>query len=236
MGTYTLGDVVNAVSATIPRVSEEKYVDLIANGTQASIWNRFDWRETIGKVPPFWCVPDQQDYGAPAVIIPDDFLGIRKGYQISILNYPQVPAILQPIREIDITGSRAIADAVSYNKDTQTFRISRLPLGSMCAPNWLIALTYKRKPTKITKANYATFPLFSEDQYFDVWVSVMKAVATEYVPNIPNKDALLQAATIALLKMASNEGFNLGETPVAPSEALASRNWGQGGGAGVWLN
>lgn len=234
MYTYTLGDVINAASASIPRIAEEKYVDIISNATQAAIWSRFDWRETMGVVPPFWCVPDQQDYGAPAVIIPADFLGIRKAFQFNLQTYPQQPGILAPLRELDITGARGPSDAIAYNKDTQKFRLSRLPDGGMSSPKWVVSASYKKRPTKITKSNYATFPLFSDDQYFDVWVSQMKAAATKFVTTLTNKDQLLQEATIDLLKMASNEGMNLGDTPIAPAESLAGSSWGPGSGGGLW--
>lgn len=233
--TYYIGDVINAVSGTIPKVSEDKFIDLIANGTQSAIWNRFDWRETIADFNGFWCIPDQQDYGAPSVIVPTDFAGLRKAQQFQISNWPQIFWDLKIVRELPVNGNRSISDAISYNKSTQSFRLSRRPTGDMAAGNWMVTGEYKILPTKITKLNYATFALFSDDEYFDVWVAMMKAVATKYVPNIPNKDALLQEATIELLKMASNEGFNLGETPIAPAEALAGSLFGGYSGGGSWL-
>jgi hypothetical protein len=232
--TYNLGDVVNAAAATIPRISEAKYVDLICNGTQQAIWDRFDWRETIAALPPFWCVPDQQDYGAPEVIVPTNFSGLRKAQMFQIQQWPEIYWDLKCLRELPVNGARGISDSISYNKSTQSFRLSRRPTGNMAAGNWMVSGDYKILPTKVTKANYTTFPLFSDDKYFDVWLAMMKAVATKYVPSIPNKDSLLQEATIELLKMASDEGFDLGETPIAPSEGLVTGYYGNAGAGGPW--
>lgn len=231
--THTLGDVVNYVSALIPRTAEDKWVDAICNMTQARIWNRFDWRETIAELPPFWLIPDVQDYGAPAVDVPADFQGLRKAFLVDAQSYPARPWILKVVRELDLESLRQMPDAIAYDKSARAFRLSRRAPGSFCSPRYMITGTYKREPVKVTKANYATTLLFSDDQYIQVWIDQMRAVATGFVGG-GNRDALLTEAELSLLRMASNEGLNLGETPVSPSEGLLSTPFWFGGNGGLW--
>lgn len=227
--THTFGDVVNYVSAQIPRAAEDKWVDAICNMTQARIWNRFDWRETIEDLPPFWTVPDVQDYGAPAVIVPADFQGLRKAFLVDVAAYPAKPYILKVVRELDLEAFRSLPDAIAFDKGTQCFRLSRRATASMSSPRYMITGTYKKEPTKVTKSDYAITPLFSDDQYIQTWIDQMRAVATGFVGG-QNRDALLTEAELSLLRMASNEGLNLGETPISPSEGLLSTPYWFGGG------
>jgi hypothetical protein len=226
--TYVYGDLVNMCRSGIPAVSEEKTVDLLLMKAQTYVWNRFDWRETIAPLPPFWVMPDTQDYGAPAVIVPDDFQGLRKAFMIDVSTYPENVMTLKVLRELSPTIVRSLSDAISFDKATQTFRLSRRPTGGMTAPQYLVNGTYKILPTKITKTNYPTFPIFTDDQYIGVWEAVMRYVSA---PAGPQKEALKVAADAALQEMAANEGLNLGETPFAPDESLAagkftSGSWG----------
>lgn len=227
--TYTFGDLVNMERQNIPALREEKTVDMLCMKAQTFVWNRFPFRETIATLPPFWCVPDTQDFGAPAVIVPDDFQGLWKAFIVNTSAWPEDPWNLKVLRELDPTAFRSMPDAISYNKATQSFRLSRRCTESMTAPDFFVMGEYKKLPTKITKSNYQTFVLFSEDQYIGVWGTVMAHVAD---PSNPTK---AQFAAGAVAEMAANEGLNLGETPFAPDEALATSNYAGLGGYPVWF-
>ncbi len=227
-GTYTFGDLINSSMSSIPGVAQEKTVDIMCNRANAYVWNRFDWRETITELPPFWLVPDTQDYGAPAVIVPTDFQGIRKAFLQDIESYPERTYNLAPVRELDPTLVRSFPDAISFDKASNSFRLSRRAPASLTAPRYLVNGTYKILPTKMTKLNYQTTLLFTDDQYFDQWMAVMKYIAA---PTGNAKMAAKQEADMLLHDMAVNEGLNLGDTPIAPAEALAV---GTFAGTGLW--
>src|SRR5215471_8114262 len=81
--TYTVGEAINLVSSQLRRDIEDQQAAYLANIAQNIIWNKYDWRESIAPLPPFYLTPQEQDYGAPATIIPGDFKGLREAYLVN---------------------------------------------------------------------------------------------------------------------------------------------------------
>ena len=232
--TYTYGDVINAVASSIPRVREESLAPTVCNMATGLIWNSFDWRETIKELPPFWLSPDAQDYGPPAVIVPTDFQGLREARLAMLTSQPPLRVPLKVVRSLEKTHARALPSTICYQKDKEAFRIFPKPPTNIGAPFYYIEGTYKFLPTKVTNTNYATTLLFSDDQYFYVWVEVVKW-AYKSLTGSQDVPVALQVAKAVIMEMANNEGLNLGDTPFSPAEPLvAGGRWGNYTGLGFW--
>ena len=86
--TYYISEALTLAGAQLNRKLEDNYGAYIANVAQAKIWNKYDWRESLSPLPPFYLIPAEQEYGAPATIIPTDFHGLREAYLARLSGEP----------------------------------------------------------------------------------------------------------------------------------------------------
>lgn len=238
--TYTYADVLNFIRSTVPAVTEDQKAATICNIGTNLIWNAYDWRETIEVLPPFWLSPWVQDYGAPLNVVPSDFQGLREAQLTDLAAVPPAKYPLRVMRFLEPTHLKSLPHAVSYEPSTNSLRVfPRVPNG-LGASRFKIDGVYKKKPTLVTASNYTSTTLPFDDMYFQVWLEVLRWAAysaigsdkagmavrnpnggTQYSGQLANAMGMINA-------MAENEGFNLGDTTVAPSEALTV-------GGDMWL-
>lgn len=235
--TYKYSDVLNIVSPTVSRNVEDATAAYACNIVTNEIWKRYDWRVSLGTLPPFYLTPYKQDYGAPAVAVPTDFMGLR---QVFFMNYASTPASYYPltvVKDLELTSRYALPRNISYQPDTQSFRVHpRTPAG-IGAPYYLIGGTYKKLPTKVTPTTLSSLALPFDDIYLNVWVEGLKWVFWT-INGDPRSGAVsAQGGSVAMqgqravfeqaiIEMATNEGLEAGDIAIAPSEGLGFNNLG----------
>ncbi len=241
--TYTYADALNFLQPQIPAVTQDQKAAAICNIATNLIWNAFDWRETIEVLPPFWLSPWVQDYGAPVVAVPSDFLGLREAQLTDISSIPPRHYPMRVLKFLEPTHRLQLPESISYEPSVASFRVfPRVPDG-LGASRWKIDGVYKKRPTLVTATNYTATALPFDDLYFQVWLEVLRwagfsatgdqrAGAAMQLPNgSVQYSGQLATAMSFIHAMAANEGFNLGDTTVAPSEGLANGSdgwWGIG--------
>lgn len=231
--TYTYADAMNFIRPQVPATAEDQKSATMCNIATNLIWNAFDWRESIEVLPPFWLSPWVQDYGAPLVVVPSDFLGLRTAQLTDLSNVPPAHYPMRIMKFLEPTHQMQLPRDISYEPTIQSFRVfPRVPSG-LGAARFKIDGTYKKRPTLITASNYTSTTLPFDDLYFQVWLEVLRWAAFSAVGDqragsavkTPqggvNYSGQLSIAMAAIYSMAENEGFNLGDTTVAPSEALS---------------
>lgn len=239
MNTYTVGEALNVVSAQLKRTIEDHQAPYLANIAQNVIWNKYDWRETLAALPPFYLTPGEQEFGAPAVIVPSDFLGLREAYLVTTGAVPTQKVELRVRRDIRETGATSLPSEIGYVPSTRKFRVfPRIPTG-IGSTDWMIDGTYKMRPPKVTVGNLQTTLIPWDDLYFQVYVAALKWAAFDAAGD-PRSGAVQiqndrpvytgQLGTMhdAIDVMASDEGLNLGDTNLAPTEPLVYGNVGYG--------
>lgn len=238
--TYTYADVLNFLNPLVPSTVTEQKAALICNIGTNLIWNAFDWRETLEILPPFWLSPWVQDYGAPLVIVPEDFLGLRVVTLTDLSSIPPAKYPVTPTKFLEPTHMKSLPNMMSYEPTVKSFRVfPRVPNG-LGSARWKIDGTYKKLPVKVTATNYTSTVLPFDDLYFQVWLEVLRwaalsaagSPAAGLATQLPN-GAVQYSGQLAIAmgfihSMAANEGFNLGNSTIAPTEALSV------GGDGWW--
>lgn len=214
MKTYTFGELLRIAGDEISmRVQDEKAA-VILNRAVNLIWKRYDWRETLDDLPPFYLIPSEQDHGAPAVSIPADFHGLRTAYVVRLNTTPPDRTPLKVVQFTDLTASRYLPQTISFRPETNAFRLFPRVPENIGAPEYLIDGMYKKHPTKVSASTmHATIWPF-DDLYFDVFIEAIKHAAA------PRDKEQLMLAYQKIDEMAANEGLELGEPIIAPSEAL----------------
>ena len=231
--TYTYADAINFVRPQVPATAEDQKAATMCNIATNLIWNAFDWRETIEILPPFWLSPWVQDYGAPLVIVPSDFLGLRTAQLTDLSNVPPAKYPIRVMKFLEPTHMKTLPHAISYEPSVESFRVfPRVPNG-LGSSRFKIDGTYKKRPTLVTASNYTATNLPFDDLYFQVWIEVIRWAAFSAVGDSRagqavktpqggiNYSGQIGTAIAAINAMAENEGFNLGDTTVAPSESLS---------------
>jgi len=241
--THTYADALNFLQPQIPAVTQDQKAATICNIGTNLIWNAADWRETIEVLPPFWLSPWVQDYGAPLVVVPSDFLGLRTAVLTDLSSIPPAKYPLRVMRFLEPTHMKTLPHAISYEPSVNSFRVFPRTPGGLGASRWKIDGTYKKRPALVTATNYTSTALPFDDLYFQVWLEVLRwagfsavgdqrAGAAVVRPNGSVQYSGQLATAMAFINgMAANEGFNLGDTSVAPSEGLSV-----GSGNGGWQN
>ncbi len=205
------------MSQSFPRLQADAAGALICDMTNSFIWNRADWRVSLVQMPPFYLVALQQDYVAPYVTIPSDFLGLRQA--LLVYNGTE-PATTYPAldvkRYLDKTYAQSRTTSISYEAEISGFRIwPRCPSG-IGVMDYQIEAKYKKLPTKITAATLeATIPF--DDIYFQTYVEGMKYFLK---PAAQQNDQDLARFIGSIDVMAAREAVNLGEVSLAPAEPL----------------
>lgn len=231
MGTYSFND---ALAIVQPQFKTKVDTNLSVHAVNMALnlmWMAYDWRETIAKLPPFWLTPNEQDYGKPLYVIPSDYLGLRETYLVSLQSYNNWRRPINVQENLEETNLVSMPEAICYHPSTFTFRVwPRVP-SNIGAPNWLIDGSYKKKPIKLTASTMTSALIPWEDIWFHVFVATLQW-AFMVVSGDPKAGQVVttngkfqltgQLAYVANLldMMATQEGINLGDPAVAPSESL----------------
>lgn len=246
-GTYTYGDALNIISRQISRAVEDDVAATIANLATNLIWTRYDWRETISKLPPFYLIPGEQDHGAPTVTIPNDFFGLRKASLIRNTTIPVMRQPITPIRDLELTHFKFLPHAIGYVPASKAFRLFPRVPDNLGAPDYMVEGEYKIRPPKIQAGSLASTTLPFDDVYYQVWIESMKwagmmmsgdqrAGEVGFQNGQKTYSGQLSKAIASLDEMARNEGLELNDPVIKPSEPLVTSGawypsiWGVGVG------
>lgn len=217
--TYTWADLISYASQSYPRLIADSNGAMICDMVNSKIWSMADWRVSLVTMPPFYLVALNQDYAAPTVVVPSDFLGLRSA--LLIYNGTEPATVYPPLtvmRYLDKTYIQGRTKDISYQSDIGGFRIfPRCPSG-IGVMDYQIECTYKKIPTRVTAATLmSTLPF--EDQYFNVFLEGMKFYLKPVSQQNPQD---YQNFMMSISAMAAAEAVNLGEQPIAPKEPLVS--------------
>lgn len=231
--SYTFEQLLAVVGRKASRGLQDDLGTIIVNNTISWIHDKYDFRWTTAPLPPFYLVPNAQDYGAPAVIIPSDFYGLRWAELIRTDNEPPYRYPLTIIKDLLPTHARYIPHAICYVPDSQVFRIFPRFIDNCGSPTYLITGVYKKVPPKILTENLATTFLPSDDVYFPLWIEVAKYIMWQ-IDSDPRAGSVTVAngqvsmtgqAAIAhdmIEWCASREGLELGDPAISPAEPLVA--------------
>lgn len=247
--TLYFSDIINVAGRSVSRNIENDGQAFICNSALYKIWMRYDWRETLAVLPPFWMIPNEQDHGSPAVSIPANYLGLRKAWIVRALTSPPLRQELQILKDLNLTHVRYLPSAIAYNQATQAFRLFPRVPDNLGSPDFMVAGEYKMKPPKITAANMTSTLWPFDDMYQSTAVEVMKWAAMDWAGD-PRAGEIqyneggmvatgqLAKAYAAMDDMARNESMETGDQVESPSEPLAiTGNTGipLGVGIGIWM-
>lgn len=219
--TLTYGELISSISKKISRTTEEDFAALICNMTIQEIWKRYDWRESIKALPPFWLAPTVQDYGSPLNIIPEDFDGLRTAFLIQLTGNParKLPLDIQKI--LIETNVRSFPSAISFVPEKRAFRIFPNVPDSWGCPEYLITGTYKTLPPRVLSSNFQGTVLPFDDKYFFTLMETALWKGYELNGNPLDEKAQLKALA-AIEEMSRDQGLNDGDTHITPSSPLAT--------------
>lgn len=217
--TLYYSDAVNLISPLISRANEASTAAHVCNVVTNEIWQKFDWRESMATLPPFYLVPHEQDYGAPAVSVPSDYMGLRQVWYTNLNSFPTYLFPMTFSRDLDLTSVEGFPTSISYQRDKQAFRVFPLVPDNIGAPFYMITGTYKKYPTKVTASTFTSTLLPFDDIYLNVWLEGLKWGFWQLQSDNRAQEQY-GAFMLALEKMASNEGLELADPIVAPRQGL----------------
>lgn len=223
--TLTYGDVVTLISKKLSRVTEEDFATVILNNAIAEIWKRYDWRESLTTLPGFWLSPKIQDYGYPLSAVPQDFEGLRTAQVIQFNSDPAQFWTIDITKFLDKTNIEGFPSAISYNPDTNSFRLWPNAPASWGVPEWMITGTYKKLPPRILQSTYQGTILPFDDKYFYVICETALWKGFEINGSPLEEKAILKSLT-AIDEMARDQGLNDGDGTITPSSSLAQGGYG----------
>ena len=232
LATYTWRDVMDIAGRKAGRSLTDDLAAHICNITLNWVWDKYDWRESLTTLPPFYLAPLVQDYGAPQLVIPSDYYGLRYANLVRIDASPPTRQPLEIIKDLMPTHVRYLPHAICYVSDKQAFRVfPRIP-DNIGSPTYLVEGQYKNRPTLITAGTLTTLLPF-DDIYLEMWIETMKWVmwtvdSDPRAGQITLSNGSLAATGQAAIMMnmidwvASREGLELGEPTISPAEPLVS--------------
>lgn len=228
--TYTFDDLIRMIGRHVPRnVVDDQAAD-ICNLAYNQIWHKYDWRESLKTLPPFYLIPGEQEVGAPFYSVPSDFAGLRKADFVFVAADPPARRTLKVIKDLNITNVQYFPHAIDYNMDTQAFRVFPRCSQNMGAPQYQIEGTYKTVPTKITPATLTT-SIPTKDDLIQMWMEGMLWAAYKFTGDQKAGQIQMQngnkvfTGQLAIFhatmdQMAANEGLELGDVNISPCEPL----------------
>lgn len=191
----------------------------IVNVATAYIWKRYDWRETIAALPPFYLIPMTQDYGAPFYGVPLDYAGLREAYLVQLTSTPPARYPLRILRNLKLEHTQGLPRDIGYVRDQKCLRLYPRPPANLGSANYLIDGTYKKVPPIITATTLQDTLIPWDDMYLQEFVTALRwaALQTAEDPRAAQKKIELD---MLLDQMAANEGLELGDPSIAPAEPL----------------
>lgn len=228
--TYTYTDAINAVRSSIGVTEEDAKAAVLCSMATNKIWFAYDWKESIKTMPTFGLIPNAQDHGAPALVIPPDFAGLRKAYLVYLGSNIPAETEIQVQKDIRETGVRGIPQVVGYEPTTNSIRFfPRIP-SSYAGPMYLFRGTYKTQPVKVVP-NQLNQLLPVDDKYFQAFTTGLKWAAKSLSPDTQGAAEADAAFFAQVTAMAADCGLDLGDAPLFPREPLS---WGSINTGGVW--
>lgn len=229
--TYYYSDAIQLASTNILRGVEDEKAAYLCNLALNEIWKRWDWRESIKALPPFYLLPNEQDYGSPMAVVPSDFAGLRKVWLVRLGSTPPYRQIIRVLRNLDLTHTRWLPHAISYEPAITGFRLFPRVPENVGATDYMIEGDYKCRPVKVLASTLSSTLLPIDDVYLDVWLEGLKWAAWtvsgderagQLVKNGPVVVATGQYGKFLakIDEMADSEGLDLGTPPLAPAESL----------------
>lgn len=229
---YTYAQIYDIASVGTARTIEETRKVYILNAAQNLIWRMYDWRWTIAKLAPFWLIPYEQEYGSPIVAIPADLERLQQANLVKILPSGPIPVRnqLKVTKELPINDLMGIPTQISLVHSTRSVRLWPRAGGGMGAPNYYVESTYKTLPTAVT-STYQTTTLPSQDHQVQMWVDAVRAMYYKVIGD-PKAGEIrysngqmvytgaLATAMASIKEEAMNEGLDMGDPNIAPSESL----------------
>lgn len=217
--TNYISDALAVAQRAVGRPVLDDHAAYIANVALAYIWKKYDWRETIAALPPFYLIPMTQDYGAPFYGVPLDFAGLREAYIVQLNSTPPRRDELRCIRNIRQEHVQGLPESIGYVPDQKCLRLYPRPPANLGSANYLIDGTYKKVSPIITASTLQNSLVPWDDMYLQVFVKALKwaALETSEAPNAQEKKFELDEM---LMEMAANEGLELGDPAIAPAEPL----------------
>ncbi len=229
--TYTISDALNVANrSSMSRGVEDDNAPFIANAAIDHIWKRYDWRETLAALPPFWLISSTQDYGAPFYAVPQDFYGIKLAYLVQTTSTPVTRWELKPIKNPRLDYVPGLPKNIGYVPETRSLRIYPIPPANLAPTQFLIDGTYKMRPPLVTSTTLQSTLVPWDDMYILEFVAALRWASMKVSGN-PGAANALQELDYLLDQMANAEGMELGDQPVSPTESI----FGQGnvGGYGA---
>jgi len=229
--TVTYADVLSMISRNITRGTEDALAATICNLATDQIWNRYDWRESLTVLPPFFPIPNEQDHGTPFVMVPSDFLGLRYMWLSRVDSSPAFKFDpLGILKDLPLTHVRDLPRSVSYRPEVSGFRLfPRFPENIGC-PEYVMEGVYKKRPTKITTATLNTLLPF-DDLYIRAFLEAMRWAAYDLNQDPragatqSSNGATVETGQLAIMNnaidwMAQDQGLNDGNIAISPAEPL----------------
>ena len=217
--TNYISDALAVANRAVGRPVLDDHAAYIANVALAYMWKRYDWRETIAPLPPFYVIPLTQDYGAPFYGVPLDFAGLREAYIVQINSTPPRRDELAIIRNLRIEHVQGLPESIGYVPETKSLRLYPRPPANLAGAAYLIDGTYKKVSPAVTATTLQNSLIPWDDQYMQTFVKALKWAAMETAED-PRANEKLMELNIMLDQMAANEGLELGDARIAPSEPL----------------
>jgi hypothetical protein len=249
-GTFTFNEVVIAASDCVQTGITEARNSMACNMALYKIWEAFDWRDTLADFPPFYLIGLVQDYGAPQVAVPSDFLGLRRAYFVNLSAQGDVPFV-KPITcpgDLELTDITGTPESICWRPAAQKFRVHPLPPASYKSPWYIIEGQYKRKPYVVTAAAPTT-PIFKmtaqslesalipfSDAYLTMWVEAVKwalmtiaddpkAGQAQTQNGVTGYSGQLGKMMAEMQLMADREAGELAAPPSHPRDVLMEQGW-----------
>ena len=177
-------------------------------------WDSVPWKETLGKMSPFYLIPGWGLYNEPYINKPEDFRDLYSAEIIEINTDGNLSS-----RPIDVIGNmkppqhQGQVDALGYSVEYDTFIVDALP--SMTLGRVYLAPIYKKDyPYDLTakKAASETFPFTRSEGLF-------KVIMGWHLRGSNEKDAQMVARALHGARTAETPGK---QTATNPPEGLFS--------------
>ncbi len=242
--TITFTKLWGAPARQMSRLREPEYVAEMSTRLINRVW-KYDWRETLNSIPPFYLLGDKQDYGKPIYAVPTDFLGLRKGTLTRLSDTTSdttspAPFVFPPMRVVarqPASRQYGIPNTLSFEPSIGAFRVFPILAPSAPTNEYFVSGVYKKLPqsnlydsttivgapilaSEITGANYTNTLLPLDDRHYDLMCEVALNLARKMDAAPPDAYKIDSYIDGLLNDAAREEGVEIGASPVAPQEAL----------------
>ena len=136
-----------------------------------------------------------------------------------------------------MTTAAGIPNIIGYEPASRRFRVHPRPPEGIGATDWIVDGTYKKRPAKILPSTLQTTLVPWDDLYFPAYVAAVKWAALDAAGDPRAGQILVERGEArysgqlglmndAIKEMAENEGLELGDPSIAPTEPLVSTGYG----------